>query len=75
LSPLWKIKSPTINRRAPGNDTFLKVVVLRLGRFQAVKGPGMLYILPFIDNVPFVDLCSAMWWAACRRTNCSQNGN
>ena len=31
-------------------------VVLRLGRFQAVKGPGVLYIMPFIDNVRFVDL-------------------
>ena len=31
-------------------------VVLRLGRFQAVKGPGLLYIMPFIDNVRFVDL-------------------
>jgi len=31
-------------------------VVLRLGRFQSVKGPGILYIIPFIDNVRFVDL-------------------
>lgn len=31
-------------------------VVLRLGKFQSVKGPGMLYIVPFIDNVRFVDL-------------------
>jgi regulator of protease activity HflC (stomatin/prohibitin superfamily) len=31
-------------------------VVLRLGRFQAVKGPGLLYIVPFLDNVRFVDL-------------------
>lgn len=31
-------------------------VVLRLGRFQSVKGPGIMYIIPFIDNVRFVDL-------------------
>ena len=31
-------------------------VVLRLGRFHSVKGPGMIYIIPFIDNVRFVDL-------------------
>jgi regulator of protease activity HflC (stomatin/prohibitin superfamily) len=31
-------------------------VVLRLGKFQAVRGPGLLYIVPFIDNVRFVDL-------------------
>ncbi len=31
-------------------------VVLRLGKFQTVKGPGVMYIIPFIDNVRFVDL-------------------
>ena len=31
-------------------------VVLRLGKFKAVKGPGLLYIIPFIDNVRFIDL-------------------
>ncbi len=31
-------------------------VVLRLGRFQAVRGPGVLYVIPFIDFVRFVDL-------------------
>lgn len=31
-------------------------VVLRLGRFESVKGPGILFIIPFIDNVRFVDL-------------------
>ena len=33
-----------------------RVVVLRLGRFKAVGGPGILYIVPFFDNVRFVDL-------------------
>jgi len=31
-------------------------VVLRLGNFQSVKGPGMIYIVPFVDSVRFVDL-------------------
>lgn len=31
-------------------------VVLRLGKFLAVRGPGIMYVVPFIDNVRFVDL-------------------
>ena len=31
-------------------------VVLRLGKFRAVKGPGILYILPFIEYIRFVDV-------------------
>jgi regulator of protease activity HflC (stomatin/prohibitin superfamily) len=31
-------------------------VVLRLGEFKAIRGPGLLYIVPFIDHVRFVDL-------------------
>ena len=31
-------------------------VVLRLGRFRTVKGPGLMYIVPFVDSVRFVDL-------------------
>ena len=31
-------------------------VLLRLGKFQTVRGPGILYIIPFIDNVRFIDL-------------------
>ena len=30
-------------------------VVLRLGSFQSVKGPGVLYIIPFLDFVRFID--------------------
>lgn len=30
-------------------------VILRLGRFQGVKGPGMLYVIPVLDFVRFVD--------------------
>ncbi|HEX2869277.1 MAG TPA: SPFH domain-containing protein [Ignavibacteriales bacterium] len=31
-------------------------VVLRLGKFQGLKGPGMMYILPFIEYVRFIDI-------------------
>jgi hypothetical protein len=30
-------------------------VVLRLGKFWSVKGPGLLYIIPVIDSVRFLD--------------------
>ncbi|CAN5698436.1 slipin family protein [soil metagenome] len=32
-----------------------KVLVFRLGKFQSVKGPGVVTILPFFDSVRFVD--------------------
>ena len=31
-------------------------VVLRLGRFSAVKGPGIMFIIPIIEYVRFVDI-------------------
>jgi regulator of protease activity HflC (stomatin/prohibitin superfamily) len=31
-------------------------VVLRLGKFRSIKGPGMLYVIPFLENIRFVDL-------------------
>lgn len=31
-------------------------VVLRLGRFEAVKGPGLIYVIPFVESIRFVDL-------------------
>ncbi|WP_051284464.1 slipin family protein [Desulforegula conservatrix] len=30
-------------------------VVLRLGKFRSVKGPGLLYIIPVLDSVRFLD--------------------
>lgn len=30
-------------------------VVLRLGNFQGVRGPGVIYVVPFIDYIRFVD--------------------
>jgi len=34
-------------------DQWNKAVVLRLGRFQSLKGPGLFFILPIIDNIPY----------------------
>jgi regulator of protease activity HflC (stomatin/prohibitin superfamily) len=31
-------------------------VVLRLGRFRAIKGPGIMYVIPFVEVARFVDL-------------------
>ena len=34
-----------------------KAVVLRLGKYESLKGPGLFYILPMIDTVPYwIDL-------------------
>ena len=34
-----------------------KAVILRMGRYLDLKGPGFFYILPFIDTVPYwIDL-------------------
>ncbi|NLF82452.1 MAG: slipin family protein [Candidatus Gastranaerophilales bacterium] len=33
-----------------------KAVVLRFGHFHKIKGPGVLYVIPFIDYAKFVDL-------------------
>jgi len=34
-------------------DQWSKVVVLRLGKFRSLKGPGLFLIIPFIDSVPY----------------------
>jgi regulator of protease activity HflC (stomatin/prohibitin superfamily) len=34
-------------------DQWEKAVVLRLGRFQSLKGPGLFLIIPIIDNVAY----------------------
>lgn len=34
-------------------DQWQKVVVLRLGRFRSLRGPGMFFIIPIIDNIPY----------------------
>jgi regulator of protease activity HflC (stomatin/prohibitin superfamily) len=34
-------------------DQWSKVVVLRLGKFRALKGPGLFFIIPLIDTIPY----------------------
>ncbi len=34
-------------------DQWNRVVVLRLGRFQSLKGPGIFFIIPIIDTTPY----------------------
>src|SRR6266480_3164360 len=34
-------------------DQWDRVVVLRLGRFRSLKGPGLFFIIPIIETVPY----------------------
>ena len=34
-------------------DQWNRAVVLRLGRFHALKGPGLFFIIPVIDTIPY----------------------
>lgn len=34
-------------------DQWDKAILLRLGKFYALKGPGLFFIIPFIDKIPF----------------------
>jgi regulator of protease activity HflC (stomatin/prohibitin superfamily) len=34
-------------------DQWTRVLVLRLGRFHALKGPGLFFIIPVIDTLPY----------------------
>ncbi len=34
-------------------DQWEKVVILRLGKFRALKGPGLFFIIPIIDKAPY----------------------
>jgi regulator of protease activity HflC (stomatin/prohibitin superfamily) len=34
-------------------DQWSRAVVLRLGRFQALRGPGLFFIIPVIDTIPY----------------------
>ena len=34
-------------------DPWDKAVVLRLGHFKSLKGPGLFFIFPIIDNIPY----------------------
>ena len=34
-------------------DQWQRVVVLRLGKFRALEGPGLFFIIPIIETVPY----------------------
>jgi regulator of protease activity HflC (stomatin/prohibitin superfamily) len=34
-------------------DQWNRAVILRLGRFHTLKGPGLFFIVPIIDNIPY----------------------
>lgn len=34
-------------------DQWSRAIVLRLGRFHALKGPGLFFIVPIIDTIPY----------------------
>ena len=34
-------------------DQWERVVVLRLGRFRSLRGPGLFFIVPIIDSIPY----------------------
>ena len=34
-------------------DQWNRAIVLRLGRFRALKGPGLFFIIPVIDTIPY----------------------
>ena len=34
-------------------DQWERVIVLRLGKYQSLRGPGLFFIIPIIDSVPF----------------------
>jgi regulator of protease activity HflC (stomatin/prohibitin superfamily) len=34
-------------------DQWSKAVVLRLGKFRALQGPGLFFIIPLIDTIPY----------------------
>ena len=34
-------------------DPWDKAVVLRLGQFRSLKGPGLFFIFPILDNIPY----------------------
>src|SRR3974377_1729008 len=35
-------------------DQWDRAVVLRLGRFNALRGPGLFFIIPIIDTIPYL---------------------
>lgn len=51
LAILWKVVVGGVRVAAQWE----RGVVLRLGNFRCVKGPGLIYIIPVLENVRFID--------------------
>lgn len=52
---VWAIIVGTIVSGVRVAAQWERCVILRLGRFHSLKGPGVIYIVPFLDHVRFVD--------------------
>ncbi len=54
-NPLWLVASVIVGiiaMQAPRiAQQWERAVVLRLGRFQALRGPGLFWVIPFVDSV------------------------
>ncbi len=48
---IWFLISYWISKSIKTADQWEKAVVLRLGKFQGLKGPGLFFIIPIIDQV------------------------
>ncbi len=51
LSPIFLLAAAVVALSLKMANTWQKFVVLRAGRLQGVKGPGLFLILPIVDNV------------------------
>ena len=37
-------------------DEYKRIVILRLGKYQGTRGPGIVIVLPFLESATVVDL-------------------
>jgi regulator of protease activity HflC (stomatin/prohibitin superfamily) len=52
---IWGIIVGTIISGVRVAAQWERCIVLRMGKYHSLKGPGVMYIVPFIDHVRFVD--------------------
>jgi regulator of protease activity HflC (stomatin/prohibitin superfamily) len=43
----------TVSSAIKVSDQWEKAVILRLGKFRSLKGPGLFFIIPVIDTIPY----------------------
>jgi regulator of protease activity HflC (stomatin/prohibitin superfamily) len=53
-------------------DQWNRAIVLRLGRFHALRGPGLFLIVPIIDTIPLLDRHPGDHLGIQRRTHAHQ---